>query len=145
MISEINDVILERSFELLDKDDVSSVIKLRISKPTLMSDPEHSLKWRCHYQILGIGSEKIKSAPGVDAIDAILISLRIAEALLQSYSRVYKKKITWLGEEDLGLYTSSQVEIEETNKKLFDTDDSSFKKTFDEFFITATQKPKTGI
>jgi hypothetical protein len=130
----MRDVLLERQFEMLDSHRSRGTVRLYLGKPYLASESNSSLQWRCPYQIVGIGSEKIKEARGMDALDAIQVSLRIAEALLNSYSSTSKCKLTWLGEANLRLAQSSDVEIHDQDKSLSDAVDGVFKKAFDEFF-----------
>src|SRR5687768_7365656 len=120
----MGDILLEREFEMLDSHGSRGAVRLYLGKPYLASESNSSLHWRCPYQIVGIGSEKIKEARGIDALDAIQLSLRIAEALLNSYSSTSKCKLTWLGEQQLGLTQSSDFEIQDQDKTLSDAVDS---------------------
>ena len=128
MMDELKSIILERSFELLGANGKSEKISLFIGKPYQISESDVSLTWRCPYQIVGIGLEKIKEGPGIDSIDAMLMSLQIAEAYLKSYGQTEGKTITWLGEDDLGLSIMSQY------ANVSETDDSSYEKIFNKLF-----------
>ena len=134
MSFELGDTTVNRIFESVDSNGNSVAIELRLGKPYMVSESNSSLKWRCPYQIIGIGMENVKEGQGIDAIDAMLVSLRFAEAHLKSYGRTQGKKITWLGEEDLGFYHSAQVELQDEDSGVLETGDSPFKKVFDEFF-----------
>ena len=125
MADELGDIILERTFESRDAKGNTGTIKLRVGIPYMISDATNDIKWRCNFQILGIGSEKIKVMRGMDAIDALLMSLRIAEAYLKSYSKI---KITWLSEEDLGLSFTPPDEAQTED------DDSPFQEILDDLF-----------
>jgi hypothetical protein len=145
---ELGDTILEREFEATDADGNQSIIKLRLGIPYLKSDSTSSLKWRCPYQITGKGFEKVKLALGMDAIDAMLMSIQLADVWMKSYQR--DMKITWMGEEWLGLIFPPLKERTDQDKipmldnaastqafnEVFPSEDenSPFKKVFDEFF-----------
>lgn len=94
-------VLTERVFVSQDKMGVNNEVKLILAKP------EHidQYRWRCSFQIQGIGHEKIRTADGVDLLDALLMSLRMADMLLEYFSQHAGKTITWLGKDDLGLIT----------------------------------------
>ena len=131
---ETLDVILERIFEATDVDGVAQEIKLQLGKPYIVSESSSSLIWRCAFQIMGIGSKKIYEAPGIDSLDALLVSLRIAEDHITSYAKRSQKQISWLNEDDLGLSTLPVSENEDQAQNLIDVEDTDFKDAFDEFF-----------
>jgi hypothetical protein len=85
MADTLSDVILAREFEARDVDGAVTTITLRLGKPYHIAESSSSLTWRCPFQISGIGPGKVREAPGMDSLDALLISLRIAEAFLRSY------------------------------------------------------------
>jgi hypothetical protein len=133
MTVELGEITLERQFEFVDRHGDSGIITLRLGKPTIQSDSDSSLKWRCPFQIVGLGPEKLKEAPGMDAVDAVLNSLRLAEVLLTSYGQSYNTKITWHGEVDLGL-SLLPVASSEQDRNPPKGNDDPFKKVFDDFF-----------
>ena len=63
-----------------------------------------------------------------------------SEYFLKFYGRTYRKKITWLGEEELGLYPSVQVEIQDQEQSLLEIGDDLFEKVFDDFFLNFRRK-----
>jgi hypothetical protein len=139
---ETLDVILERVFEAVDVNGVAQEIKLQQGEPYVISEPNNGLTWRCPFQIVGIGSEKIHEAPGIDSLDALLVSLRIAEDHITSYAKRSQKRITWLNKDDLGLYTLRVPKNEEQTQSGFDAEDV-FKGAFDDFFQNG--KPKDDL
>jgi hypothetical protein len=90
--------------------------------------------------LIGIGRENVTTAPGIDAIDAMIGSLRIAEAFLKSYSRAQATKITWLGEEWLGLSLSPIAEVSDQDR--FEANDFPFDQIFEDFFLNFSRKSK---
>jgi hypothetical protein len=75
---------------------LSTSISVRIGRPFL--DPRGD--WSCPIQIIGIGDERIKSAGGVDAIQAMQLAMQLAGADLKYYAQ--STPISWLGETHLG-------------------------------------------
>ncbi|GEM_PF-1865760 len=129
----IQDVIIERVFEAIDANGIAEEIKLILGRPYIVSESSSNLICRGPFQIVGIGSEKIHEAPGIDLLDALFNSLRLAEALLDSYSKHNKKRITWLNEDDLGLSTLPLPQDSDQIQSTFDAEDI-FKTAFDKFF-----------
>jgi hypothetical protein len=139
MTNELGDTMMERDFQSLDSEGNSGTIKLRIGKPYFDPEASTSLTWRCPYQIIGIGSEKIKAAPGFDAINALQVCLQMAEAYLESYRHM---EITWQDEDDLGLHLP-HFELPDQDESQLETEDSPFQKAFDAFFLNLG-KPSNG-
>jgi hypothetical protein len=79
-----------------------------------------------------MGSEKIRAVPGIDAIDALLRSLFVGEERLKFDARSAKIKVTFMGDEDLGLYPKIHEPSEEDRDN--DIDTSGFEEIFEEFF-----------
>ena len=97
----IGEVIAERYFQLQDEAGVRSEVVLRIGKP--LPDPKAGGDWCCPYQIVGFGDDKVTAVFGVDPMQALLFGLQKAWFELHYYQKIHKRKLTWLGEDDLGL------------------------------------------
>ena len=139
MPAELGDIFLEREFESVDPNGNPGVIKLRIGKPYRLVDTDDFANWRCPYQLIGIGSEKIREARGIDAIDAMLTSLQLADVWLKSYSRL---KITWFDRSEyLGLTLLPPVELTDEEKAKIDPH-NAFEDIFEEFFRNLKNKRK---
>jgi len=93
--NQMIDMFVEREFEV---DGIEGTLKLRLGKP----QPDPRIDWYCEYQIVGVSDEKIYKAYGVDSMQALLLALNAAKALLELYARG-EYKITWLGQDDFGL------------------------------------------
>ena len=126
--TELGDTFLEREYEATNTDGNKSIIKLRLGIPYHVPDSTSSLKWRCAYQIVGTGFEKVKLAQGMDAIDAILMCVQLADVWMKMYQK--DMKITWLGEEWLGLVFPPVSELTDE----IDEHSPFFEQIFDEFF-----------
>jgi hypothetical protein len=93
------DVLFERQFECHDSLGNVYEVKLVMSK----AEEIEPYVWRCGFKIVGIGHEEIRIVDGVDAIDALLRSLRMAHALLVHFAKEELKEIAWYDRDDLGL------------------------------------------
>ncbi len=127
--TELGDTVLERLFESTDADGNKSIIKLRLGIPYHVPDSTSNLKWRCAYQIIGTGFEKVKLAQGMDAIDAMLMCVQLADVWMKMYQK--DMTITWLGEEWLGLVFPPASQLPEA---IDDEHSPFFEQIFDEFF-----------
>jgi hypothetical protein len=114
MNHELGDIIFERDFKAKDDAGNISNIKLLIGKPEidieLNKDPENTV-WFCPHQIIGVGSEKIDLGRGMDPLDALLTTLKLADAYLKFFARVHHKNIIWIGGNDLGLPSSGYENV----------------------------------
>ena len=99
--ASIVEVIAERHFEAEDEAGLRREVVLRIGKP--VHDPKEGGDWSCPYQIVGLWDDRVSAAYGVDPVQALLLSLQKAGLELNYYRTAQKGKLTWLGEEDLGL------------------------------------------
>ncbi len=131
MKDPLGEVILERDFVTHDKGGYVGQAKLRIGKPILQTETSGALTWYCPYQIVGIGSESVHGMPGIDALDALLLSLKVANALLKDYAHMDGKRITWLGEEHLGL---PGIEVSDSESDEEREGFVGFEEIFEEFF-----------
>jgi hypothetical protein len=134
MKRDIVEVILERVFESTDTNGLSQKITLQFGKPYAVSEPTSSLLWRCPFQLIGIGSDRVHEGQGRDSLDAFLVSLRIAEAFLESYGKRFNTKITWFDEEDSGLSPIILTDSEGETSKATGVSEEDFKQVFDAFF-----------
>lgn len=91
--SILGEVVAERELEHAGG---SARVVVRIGKPT--EDPAEGGDWRCPFQILGLGDERVYEAFGIDAVQALQLCLMMIDANL------YGQPVTWLGEKDLGFY-----------------------------------------
>ncbi len=59
----------------------------------------------CPYRIVGLGSDKIRYAAGVDAFQALRLVMLMIGATIESRAKETGLKLTWEGEENLGFPT----------------------------------------
>lgn len=130
MRDETDEILFERDFEAHDNDGHVEQVKLRVWKPRLKPETTSELKWYCPYQITGAGIEINHKMSGIDGLHALLNSLKVAHIRLKDNARDHNKKITWLGEEHLGLPENDVSGGEHKNYKGF----AGFEETFEAFF-----------
>lgn len=126
MQHELGEVMLERDFETHDADGNVGQVKLRVGRPQLIPTGDREF-WYCPHQIIGGASEHVRALRGMDALDALLMTLKLAHFELGSYARDSHKKITWLGDKHLGL---PELEVSDEEHEGF----AGFEEAFEEFF-----------
>lgn len=89
-IDNIGDVIAVRKFNL--QKDKKKEIYVVIGKPQQFSD---STDYYCPFQIKGIGSEKIKFAGGVDAVQAIQLVIKMIGIDLHVLNQTLGGTLRW--------------------------------------------------
>ncbi|HEY0026083.1 MAG TPA: hypothetical protein VGB24_24545 [Longimicrobium sp.] len=87
-------VIAERELEMAGEHPRRVVV--RMSVPVRVADGE----WGCPFQIRGAGDERVRTAYGVDGVQALQLCMEMIRADLGALQRCHR--LTWLGEDDLG-------------------------------------------
>ena len=141
--TELGDTILEREFDAIDTEGNKSIITFRLGIPYQQTETLNDAKWRCNYQITGIGLEKVYFGRGIDAIDALTTCLQLGDIFIRSYQN--RRTITFFGKEDLHLVPCSvegysEEELEELKSIPHDPNDP-FKAILDRFYRNAKRKP----
>jgi hypothetical protein len=134
MNTELGDVILERDFEAWDADGNRRPVKLRIGRPFQVTDSNGQIMWRCPFQVLGVGRERIEKAPGFDSVDATLNALLMVEHNFRSYIPRYAQRITWREMDDWNFFPPVVEISDEDFAQFLDDEDNPFRQAFDEFF-----------
>jgi hypothetical protein len=130
MKRELGEVILERDFKIHHSDGSAGTVKLRVGKTYPKSETSGHLRWFCPCQLVGIGNETVQEMPGIDSVDALLTSLMYAHLRLKDYIRTDNLRITWLGEDHLGLPDLDVADDENENSE----HSAIFEEIFEEFF-----------
>lgn len=115
-ISEISEVVAERRLYLEGEPDTN--ICVRLGRPQKISSPTSGDVVLCPYQILGIGDEKVRSAGGVDEIQALQLAMEMVGSEL--YFKLNRKcggKLRWEAGKggDLGFPVPPGLEQEKTS------------------------------
>jgi hypothetical protein len=116
-IKEISQVIAERRLYLEDQPESS--IRILLGKPQRVPSPSNKDFVLCPYQILGIGDEKVRSAGGVDEVQALQLAMEmIGSELYFKLNRRYNGKLRWeAGKQgDLGFPVPPGLEQEKTRE-----------------------------
>lgn len=93
-LKDIGEVIASREFDLADKHDARKTLRVLIGKPqpTLESGGYY-----CPFQISGVGSEEIKYAAGIDAVQALQLVMVMIGATLRFLNEDLGGNLTWEG------------------------------------------------
>jgi hypothetical protein len=87
-------VIAERELEKAGEN--AGRVVVRIGMPVRVADGE----WGCPFQIRGAGDERVRTAYGVDGVQALTLCMEMIRADLGALQRLHQ--LTWLGGDDLG-------------------------------------------
>jgi hypothetical protein len=74
-IKEITEIIAERRLYLEGQPDIK--IRVILGKPLRMTRSSHNAFVLCPYQIIGIGDEKVRSASGIDEVQALQLAMEM--------------------------------------------------------------------
>jgi hypothetical protein len=88
------DVIAERELERAGEN--AGRVVVRMGMPVRVADGE----WGCPFQIRGAGDERVRTAYGLDGVQALKLCMEMIRADLGALQRSHQ--LTWLGEDDLG-------------------------------------------
>jgi hypothetical protein len=94
-IKELGEIIATRKFYLLGNKDREIIV--HIGKPNQFPDfPDYY----CPFQIMRTGSEKIRYAAGVDAIQALQLAMVMIGAILYTSKEAKSGQLRWLTDEN---------------------------------------------
>lgn len=94
IINEIGEIIAERRFS---SDAQTGEITVLIGKPSQFPD---STDYFTPFQIIGIGSEKIKYGAGVDGVQALQLTIKMVGYELKALNESLDQKLYWEGDEN---------------------------------------------
>jgi hypothetical protein len=95
----VREVVARRVFEAV-VDGTPREVELVLGKPVQVEMPD---PWACDYQVRGIGRRPVRRTFGIDAIQALLGALRVADAELSGLVNDPGVELRWLGGKRLGL------------------------------------------
>lgn len=105
---QLKEVFLERDYKSRDAAGNLTPVKLRIGKPMPKPVPDEIYAgWICLRQIVGLGDERVRRGYGVDGIQALIVTLKLADMELKVFSKRENKTISWQNDADLELSTAS--------------------------------------
>lgn len=91
-IDDLGDVIAERRLSMKTRDGQVTAITVKLGKP--VEFPEGS-GYYAPFQITGTGSEKIRYAGGVDAIQALQLAMKMLGATLKALQDQQAVELSW--------------------------------------------------
>lgn len=95
-IDSVGQVLCGRELALRDGKPVSVIIGMPQSLPDGHED------YFCPFQIIGIGNEKVRYGVGVDAVQAVWLTLQMIGARLYASPEARSGALSWLGQSNLG-------------------------------------------
>jgi hypothetical protein len=97
-----SDFIAMRSLDLAGE--TPGEVTVRIKRP--VSDDGH---YKCEYQIVGIGSGKVRYAAGADGMQALVLALQMIGTDLYTSEAAKEGQLTWFGSPNLGFPVSDAI------------------------------------
>lgn len=91
-IKSLGEVIAERCLSMTTRDGRLKTVTVKLGKPVQFDD---GTGYYAPFQITGIGSEKIKYAGGVDAIQAVQLAMKMIGANLYALRDVESVELEW--------------------------------------------------
>jgi|SRR5689334_8577840 hypothetical protein len=96
----IGDEIASRTIEWTDSSGHTSEVRMRVGRPQPFPD---SADVYCPIQVIGVGSERVMYAAGIDGIQAISLALKMLRTELDALQRELGGRLTWLNATALDL------------------------------------------
>jgi hypothetical protein len=91
-LQSVGDVIATRNLLLLRDGTSALEVHVLLGKP--QAGPDHK-DFYCPYQIKGVGEEKVKSVYGIDAFQALQLTLSILAVELEVLNKQLGGKLRW--------------------------------------------------
>lgn len=108
---ELGEVIAERETLFTPHEGEPHPITVRLGRPVAdPRSPEHA--WCCPYQILGIERDRVSAGYGVDAMQALVLTLHMIPAELAAYVRAHGGKLLHFDAPDTMWLGSCRVALE---------------------------------
>jgi len=99
-LHDVGEVIAVRKFCLAD--DPAREVVLKLGKPRPFPDTPEDQDSFCPFQITGAGDERVRYAAGVDAFQAIQLTLKLIRVVLTRLNEDLGGKLTWTCDESEG-------------------------------------------
>ncbi len=92
----VGQVIAERKLTALDSSEASDGVRVFLGKPERLPDRPD---FYCPFQILGVGSDKVRCAYGIDAFQAIQLAMSAIGVFLTELNESEGSRLRWEGDE----------------------------------------------
>ena len=96
-LDDVGETIAARKLSLSRDDGPPTEVVALLGKPKQL--PDHC-DYYCHYQIKGVGSEKVVYMCGIDAFQALLLAIRSLARDLEALNRDLAGNLRWEGDEE---------------------------------------------
>jgi hypothetical protein len=93
-LDSLGEIIAERNLNIIGDEKRKLIVK--IGKPQTFPN---SSDYYCPYQIIGLGKEKIRYAGGIDAVQSLILALKMIGADLYTSPESQSGKLRWEGDE----------------------------------------------
>ncbi|MGH9777992.1 MAG: DUF6968 family protein [Candidatus Acidiferrales bacterium] len=106
-LQDVGEVIATRKLYVYEAADRRREIVVKLGRPQPFPDDAYD-NWYCPFQVVGIGSEQVRYAGGVDAFQALQLVMRGVGIYLSSLNEEQGGRLRWLDDEgtDLGFPSS---------------------------------------
>jgi hypothetical protein len=84
-------VIAERALTLIDENGNSRTLSVTLGRPEQSSENEYC----CPFRIVGLGDERVEKIYGMDAFQALQLTLRFIAFRLNRYRKESKSEVYW--------------------------------------------------
>jgi hypothetical protein len=96
---DLDDIIAEREVLFTHQDGSAENVMVRIGRPVIGDSPD---LWHCPYQIAGSGWARTFAISGVDAMQALLLTLQVILPELDHIAQRENGKFSWLEDVNSG-------------------------------------------
>jgi hypothetical protein len=100
-LESVGEVIATRTLLLLRDSTAAEEVVVLLGKP--QASPDHEHFYYCPYQVKGVGEEKVKSIYGIDAFQALQLTLSILGVELEVLNKELGGKLRWDCDDEGGL------------------------------------------
>jgi hypothetical protein len=111
VLGSMGEIIAERVLTLLQDNGNATQVFVRLGKPQASSEGD---EYYCPFQVVGIGDEKVRQISGIDAFQALQLTLRVISFKLHHYRKQSKVVLyCWERGDDMGFPEDPQDKLSE--------------------------------
>lgn len=103
-------IVAERALKLERPRRRTRIVSLKFGQPVRSPRPQRGDPWWCPLQITGLGKRRLKTIPGEDSLQALILALEFVHRVLPTESQRADGRLHWFGDyEDLVFGFSSLI------------------------------------
>jgi hypothetical protein len=106
--SVLGELVAERQLVLQRPGEPPDTVVVRFGRPVRAPVPEDPETWWCPVQVIGLGTNRITSLPGVDSLQALVLALEFVTNTLPDAATEAGGTINWLGETEQPVFASTR-------------------------------------